>query len=299
MEKSQSSPRSTWRRELGPFIAEARYMGHLLKLNKLVLVGSVIAITVMGLAVIGPYVIDPKIVGRVDLANRLKPPSQQYVFGTDENGRDIFSMILIALRLDMSATLLIVSASLAIGLLVGSIAGYIGRKVDEALMRITDVFLAFPGLILALAIAAVLGRNINNAILAITIVNWPSYARLLRGQVLAEKEKLYVEALKSLGVGRTRIILRHIIPNTIYPVIVNATLDLGGTVITFAALGFLGFGAGPFEAELGRMVAIGSGFLTIAPWLITFAGLMILISSLAFNLMGDGLRDILDPRLRR
>ncbi len=293
------TPRTGWRRELGPFIAETRYMLDLFKGNKLVLSGSIIALAIIALAGIGPYIVDPKIAGRVDLANRLKAPSQGYVFGTDENGRDILSMMLLALRLDISATLIIVAGSLAIGLLLGAFAGFIGGKVDEALMRITDIFLAFPTLILALAVAAVLGRNLNNLILTLLIVNWPGYTRLLRGQVLAEKEKLYVEALRSLGIARKRIILRHIIPNTIYPVIVAATLDLGGILITFAALGFLGFGAGPFEPELGRMVAIGSGHLTIAPWLITFPGLMIVFTSLAFNLMGDGLRDILDPRLRR
>jgi peptide/nickel transport system permease protein len=201
--------------------------------------------------------------------------------------------------LDVSAALIIVGTDLLIGVMLGAFSGFIGGKFDEAMMRVTDIFFSIPGLVLALAVAAALGRGLNNLIIAIIIVGWPGYTRILRGQVLAEKERLYVDALRSLGIGRFRIILRHVIPNTIYPVLVQATLDLGGIILTFAGLSFLGFGASALTPELGRLITAGQQYIFQAPWLVAFPGLAILIISLAFNLMGDGIRDVLDPRLRR
>ncbi len=195
--------------------------------------------------------------------------------------------------------LTIIGADLVIGVLLGAFSGFIGGKFDEAMMRITDVFFSIPTLVLALAVAAALGRGLNNLVLAIIFVGWPGYTRLLRGQVLAEKERLYVDALRGLGIGRFRIIVRHIIPNTIYPVLVQATLDMGGIILTFAGLSFLGFGATALTPELGRLITAGQTYIFQAPWLVAFPGLTILIISLAFNLMGDGIRDVLDPRLRR
>jgi peptide/nickel transport system permease protein len=267
--------------------------------NKLVLAGTIIALGVVTTAILGPVVVSPAIAENIYLPGRLLPPSYEHWLGTDDYGRDLFQVIVLSTRIDVFSMLIIIVADILIGVLLGAFSGFIGGRVDEAMMRITDIFFSIPFLIFALAVAAVLGRGINNLILAIIVVGWPGYTRLLRGQVLAEKERLYVDALRALGIGKFRTILRHIIPNTIYPVLVQATLDMGGIIITFAALSFLGFGAGPLTPELGRLITAGQTFIFQAPWLVAFPGLGILIISLAFNLMGDGIRDILDPRLRR
>ena len=243
-----------------------------------------------------------------------KPRTPVHLFGTDDFGRDLFSLVILAARLDLSVAAFIVTIAVLIGIALGSFAGFVGGKIDEVLMRITDIFLAFPALILALAVAAALSQikpetiglkispeelKLYGLVFAIIIVDWPTYTRLLRGQVLSEKEKTYVEALRALGISRRRIIFRHVMPNTIYPVLVYATLDIGGVLLTFAALSFLGFGVSPLTPEWGKLVQAGEQYLLRAPWIITFPGLAILITSLAFNLLGDGLRDVLDPRLRR
>jgi peptide/nickel transport system permease protein len=164
---------------------------------------------------------------------------------------------------------------------------------------LTDIFLAFPGLILAMAVAAALGRNWTNLMIALMVVWWPGYARLIRGQVLVEKEKLYVEAARSVGAGRLRIAFRHVLPNSIFPLLVAVTLDIGSVMLTAAGLSFIGFGAEPGTAELGRMVSDGRPYLFSHPWIVMFPGIVMLITAVGFNLIGDGLRDVLDPRLRR
>jgi peptide/nickel transport system permease protein len=229
----------------------------------------------------------------------MQSPSLKHLFGTDENGGDIFSRVIWGARIDLLIALAVVGSAALIGSVIGSISGYMGGKIDEALMRVTDVFLAFPGLILAMAIAAALGRNLINLTIALIVVWWPSYARLIRGVALSEREKLYVEAAKAIGAKNARIVFRHILPNVIYPLLVNATLDLGSVILTAAGLSFIGFGAGAGIAEWGRMISDGRNYLFQAPWMATFPGLAILLSSLALNLVGDGLRDVLDPRLRR
>jgi peptide/nickel transport system permease protein len=199
----------------------------------------------------------------------------------------------------LAIALIVVLCAAAIGSGLGAFSGFKGGKIDEVLMRVTDVFLAFPGLILAMAIAAALGRNLANLTIALVLVWWPPYARLIRGQVLSEREKLYVEAARASGATTTRTIFRHVLPNSIYPLLVNATLDLGGVILTAAGLSFIGFGAGAGVAEWGLMIADGRNYLFESPWMATFPGLAILLSSLSLNLVGDGLRDVLDPRLRR
>jgi len=295
MTKVELQRPSSW----SPVIAELKYAGHLIIQNKVVLTGTVIAVGVILTALFGPLVVPDTVATNIDLPVRLMPPSATHWLGTDDYGRDLFQVIILSLRLDVSAMLEIVAAGLFIGILLGAFSGFIGGKLDEGLMRITDIFFSIPGLILALAVASALGRGLNNLIVAIIIVQWPGYTRILRGQVLAEKERLYVDALRSLGIGRFRIIMRHVIPNTIYPVLVQATLDLGGVILTFAGLSFLGFGASALIPELGRLITAGQTYIFQAPWLTAFPGLTILIISLAFNLMGDGIRDVLDPRLRR
>jgi peptide/nickel transport system permease protein len=286
---------SSW----SPAIAELKFALRLLVQNKVVLVGTVIAVGVIITATIGPIIISPEVATSIYLPGRLDPPTSAHWLGTDDYGRDLLQIIILSTRLDISAGLIIVGADLFIGILLGAFSGFVGGKFDEVMMRITDIFFSIPGLVLALAVAAALGRGLNNLILAIIIVGWPGYTRILRGQVLAEKERLYVDALRSLGIGRFRIILRHVIPNTIYPVLVQATLDVGGIILTFAGLSFLGFGATALTPELGRLITTGQTYIFQAPWLVAFPGLAILIISLAFNLMGDGIRDVLDPRLRR
>ncbi|MGP8070267.1 MAG: ABC transporter permease [Candidatus Bathyarchaeia archaeon] len=287
--------RSNW----SPAISELKFAGHLMVRNKLVLVGTVIAVAVLMTATFSTLLVSPAVIVTIDLPNRLQPPSITHWLGTDDYGRDLFAMIILSTRLDVIAMLEIVGAGVAIGVTLGAFSGFLGGKLDEALMRVTDIFFSIPGLILALAVAAALGPGLNNLILAIIVVQWPGYTRILRGQVLAEKQRLYVDALRALGIGKVRVIVRHIIPNTIYPVIVQCTLDLGGVILTFASLSFLGFGGSPLTPDLGRLITAGQLYIFQAPWLTAFPGLAILIISLAFNLMGDGIRDVLDPRLRR
>ena len=228
-----------------------------------------------------------------------QPPSLRHFFGTDVSGGDVFSRVIWGARIDLTIALVVVVSAAAVGSAIGAFSGFKGGKADEVIMRVTDVFLAFPGLILAMAIAAALGRNLNNLTIALVAVWWPAYARLTRGQVLSEREKLYVEAAKAAGAGLFRTIFRHILPNSIYPLLVNATLDLGGVILTAAGLSFIGFGAGAGVAEWGLMISDGRNYLFESPWMATFPGFAILLSSLSLNLVGDGLRDVLDPRLRR
>ncbi|MHA1974527.1 MAG: ABC transporter permease subunit [Candidatus Hodarchaeales archaeon] len=222
-----------------------------------------------------------------------------HILGTDEQGGDIFSRVIWALRTDFFLAIWIVFVALIIGTVIGGISGYFGGWIDNLMMRITDIFFAFPGLILAMSIAAALGPNLFNLSIALIIVWWSGYARIARGQVISEKNKLYVEAARSIGMSDMRILFRHILPNSIYPLLVAATLDLGGVVLTAAGLSFIGFGAQPGDAELGIMISSGRIFYLSAPWLVFFPGLFIFLIVLAFNLVGDGIRDVMDPKLRR
>ena len=273
-------------------------------------------------ALLANIIVDPKLAYPEGYPNNMYPFERKYMWnanhliqwgtqvalyhgpeffplGTDGWGRDLFKMIILAIPVDLYNAAIITVTAAVFGTLLGAIAGYVGGKIDELIMRVTDVFFAFPSLVLALVFAAMFGRTLETLRLAIMLVWWPTYARLMRGQVLSEKEKLYVEALRALGVGHIRILLRHIIPNAIYPILVQATMDLGGVVLTFSALMFLGFSPSPALPELGNLAADGYAHVFDAPWVIIFPGLTMLVMSLAFNLVGDGLRDVLDPRLRR
>lgn len=222
-----------------------------------------------------------------------------HVFGTDELGKDVFSRVIWALQIDLITSIWIVFVAICIGTVLGSLSGYFGGKVDTTIMRSTDVFFAFPGILLALAVASVLGRDLFNLSLALIIVWWPQYTRLIRGQILLEKEKAYVEAARALGYSDVRILFRHILPNSWYPILVQATLDLGAVILNLAGLSFIGFGVPSGEAELGRMIADGRKVFLSEPWIAFFPGLIIFLIVLGWNLVGDGLRDILDPQLRR
>jgi len=304
--------------------ADFKYTLFLLRKNPLVMTGAIISIFFIVLAVTANVIVDPTLAeptGYPEFGNnypferklvwnrnsiinwgpgiRLYDGPQVFYLGTDGWGRDLLKMIILALPVDMENAVIITVAAAALGTLLGALAGYIGGAFDEAMLRITDIFLAFPGLVLALVFAALLGRSIPTLRLAILLVWWPPYVRLMRGQILGEKEKTYVEALRALGAGHLRILFRHIILNSIYPILVQATLDFGGVILTFSALMFLGFSPTPSLPELGNLAADGYGHIFEAPWLIIFPGLTMLLIALAFNLVGDGLRDVLDPRLRR
>jgi peptide/nickel transport system permease protein len=232
----------------------------------------------------------------VDLPGKLQSPSAAHVLGTDDMGRDVLSRIMAGTRLSTATIAVIMSSSLLIGILVGTVAGYLGGRFDEALMRLTEVFLAFPGLILALAIAAALGPSLINAMLAISIVWWPWYARMVRGQVLAVKQNQYVEAARAIGASGFRIAVRHILPNCMMPVIIQASMDMGSALVTTAGLSFIGLGAQAPTPEWGAMVGIGRRYLLSAWWISTFPGLAIFITILGLNLLGDTLQDILWSR---
>ena len=233
-----------------------------------------------------------------ELSARLEPPSAAHWLGTDQLGRDLFSRLLYGARISLVIGVVVVALAGAVGTFVGMLAGYAGGLVDEALMRLTEVFLAFPALILAMAIAGALGPSLTNAIIAIAAVTWAVYARLARGQVLSLRRREYVEAARAIGAGRARIIGRHLLPNAVAPLLIQASFDMGSAIISAAGLSFIGFGAQPPTPEWGVMISEGRNFISTQPWLSLFPGLAILFAVGAFNLLGDGLRDILDPRLR-
>jgi len=287
-----------WWEERAPQIRELKFTLYLLRQSPLVIAGFALVGLFIGMAIFAPWIAPHGAEERFWNLPQ-EPPSWQFPFGTDTTGGDIYSRVIWGARLDLVIALTVVASAIVIGSVLGSVSGFLGRAFDEVLMRITDVFLAFPALILAMAVAAALGRNLTNLTIALIVVWWPTYARLIRGQVLAEKERLYVDAARAVGAKPARIIFRHVLPNSIFPVIVQATLDLGGVILTAAGLSFIGFGAGAGVAEWGLMIADGRSYLFQSPWIATFPGLAILLSSLGLNLVGDGLRDVLDPRLRR
>jgi peptide/nickel transport system permease protein len=225
-----------------------------------------------------------------EMQARLQGPSPQHPMGTDPLGRDVFSRVLAGARLSIQSVVVIIASAVGLGTLIGAVAGYVGGVFDDAVMRVTDLFFAFPALVLALAIAGALGPSLTNAMLAVSVVWWPWYARLVRGQVLSIKEEPYVEAARSVGAHDARIIGRHILPNFLSPVIVQATLDLGAALVTTASLSFIGMGAQPPSPEWGAMLSDGRSFFLNAWWLSAFPGLAIFLTVLLFNAAGRRLR---------
>ena len=264
--------------------------------NRLAMVGLFIIVALLLVAAFaGQLATHSPIVG--DLKNaRLLPPSAQYWFGTDDLGRDIYSRIVHGSRLTLFVVVLVAVIAAPIGLVVGTVAGYAGGLVDAVLMRVTDIFLAFPKLILALAFVAALGPGIENAVLAIAITSWPPYARIARAETLTVRNSDYIKAVELMGASAFRIVLRHIMPLCLSSLIVRVTLDMAGIILTAAGLGFLGLGAQPPLPEWGAMIASGRRFILDQWWVAGAPGFAILIVSLGFNLLGDGLRDALDPR---
>jgi len=274
-------------------VARAPILSNPLNLVALALI-AVLAACALLAPVLAPY--DPL---AQDLAVRLKPPSPEHWLGTDSLGRDIASRILYGARISLVIGVVVVGSAGVFGTFVGLIAGYAGGLVDEALMRLTEVFLAFPALILAMAIAGALGPSLTNAIIAIAAVTWAVYARLTRGQILSLRRREFVEAARAMGASRMRIILRHLLPNALAPLMVQASFDMGSSIIAAAGLSFIGFGAQPPTPEWGVMISEGRNFINTQPWLSLFPGLAILFAVGSFNLLGDGLRDAFDPRLSR
>ncbi len=275
-----------------------RYRGWLqFRTNGLAMVGLITVLIMIVLSLAAPLIAwqDPS---AQDLANRLAPPSWQHLLGTDELGRDLFARVLYGGRITLGMVVTIVLLVAPIGLAVGSIAGYLGGFADRALMRVTDVFLAFPRLVLALAFVAALKPGISSAIIAIALTAWPPYARLARADTLTVRHTDYIAAVRLTGASPGRIILRHIIPLCLTSVIVRVTLDMSGIILTAAGLGFLGMGAQPPLPEWGTMIAASRAYILEQWWVPTIPGIAIFVASLAFNLLGDGMRDVLDPRQR-
>jgi peptide/nickel transport system permease protein len=277
--------------------SDTRRAASLFLRNPLVIIGIII---LAGWLIVGLFVdqLAPANPLAQNVNVRLTPPGAAYLFGTDELGRDIFSRVLHGTRLTAPAGIAVVLFGSTVGLLVGAIAGYAGGLWDEIFMRIAELFMAFPTIILALAITAALGPDIRNAILALVIVWWPSYARLIRSMVLEIKNREFVDGTRSIGATPFYLLFRTVLPNCIAPAIILATLDIGSAILTFAGLSFLGLGPDPTSPEWGRMVSIGIDFYD-QWWMWLFPGLAIASLVMAFNFIGDGLRDILDPRMRK
>ena len=258
---------------------------------------AIVLITVLA-AVVGP-VVAPFDAASQELALRLTGPSLQHWFGLDELGRDILSRILSGARISLLVSLVVVSISASAGIFIGSMAGYFGGRVDEIISRIIDILLAFPGLLLAIAMVAVLGPSLVNVVLALSLIGWVGYARLVRGQVLRARELEFVQAARALGASTSRVLVRHIIPTALPAVSVQATLGMGGAILAEASLSFLGLGVQPPTPSWGTMLNYGRVHLLDAPHLTVFPGLAIAVLVLGFNFLGDGLRDLLDPASRR
>jgi peptide/nickel transport system permease protein len=277
----------------------ARWRAFLRRLfrSKGAIVGVIIVVLFVTLAVLAPLVApyDPI---KIDPLQALRGPREANVFGTDQYGRDVLSRVLYGGQISLRIGFISVGIAALAGILVGLASGYYGGWIDSVLMRIIDVMLAFPGILLALAIVSMLGPNLTNLMISVGISSIPTYARLTRGSVLAAREQLYVEAARTVGVPDGLIALRHILPNVFAPVLVAITLGIGSAIITAAALSFLGLGSQPPLAEWGRMLSEGRPYLREQWWISTFPGLAIMLTVLAMNLLGDGLRDALDPRLK-
>lgn len=268
-----------------------------LKKDKMAVIGVIIILTLAFIAIFAPYLslYDPL---EVNMENRLISPSEKHPMGTDQLGRDLLSRIVYGTQVSIAAATMTTLMIMIFGITIGAIAGYFGGIVDQAIMRVVDVLLAFPSLILTIAIAGILGPSLINLVIAMTATGWVGYSRIIRGSVLSVNEKEFIEAARAIGCSNLYIITRHIIPNVISPVVVLVTIDMGNIILSIAGLSFLGLGAQPPTPEWGAILNDGKSFMTLAPHLMIFPGLMIMIAVLAFNFLGDGLRDALDPRMK-
>jgi len=287
-----------------PEFKSARTFQHVISVilrDPLSLISTIVIILFIFIAIfayqIAPYPAEGA--GKTNTKNAMLPPSPEHIFGTDRLGRDMLSRVIMGTRPALIVPIGVVAFAVLIGVPLGAIAGYKGGWIDETIMRITDLFLAFPSLLLAMAIAYALGRGIQNAAIALIVSWWPWYTRLARGVTISLRERYFIEAAKSIGVSDSTIIIRHILPNNISPILVQATIDLGTVILAMGGLAFLGLGTQPPAADWGLMVSEGRSYILYQWWISTFPGLAIFIVVLAFNLVGDTLRDIFDPRQYR
>lgn len=262
--------------------------------------GLVLVVLFLLVAAAGPWIVpypeDAR--GAVHLDWKLQPPSGAHWFGTDEVGNDVYTRVILGARVSLQIGLIITLVAALIGVPLGVVAGYVGGAVAEVIMRVTDVFLSVPALVLALAVVGALGPGIVNAMIALSLVWWPGYVRLVQGKTLALKEETYVEAARAVGTGWLRIVFVHILPNCVSPIVVKSSMDMGTAILAAAGLGFIGLGAQPPYPEWGAMISHGRNYLPTWWWYSAFPGLFIYLTVLGFNLLGDGLRDILDPKSR-
>lgn len=269
-----------------------------LRRSPLAALGALIVLIYALLALTAPVLAPhPPLLQTLEL--RLLPPRPGYPFGLDQLGRDILSRVLYGARLSLLIGMVVVGLAGVLGTTVGVVAGFAGGRVDHVLMRVTDIFFAFPSLILAMAIAAALGPSLPNTMVAIAMVTWPVYARLSRAQTITLRRQEFVEAARAVGASDARLMLRHILPNTLSPLVVQASFNMGEAILIASGLSFIGFGAHPPTPEWGVMISEGRDYITTQWWVPTIPGIAILLAVTGFNLLGDGLRDLLDPRLRR
>lgn len=265
--------------------------------NKLAVAGAIIVLFFITIAILAP-IIAPYGYKEPDFAKRFVGPSSEHWFGTDDFGRDILSRIIYGARISLRVGFFAVMGSMVVGCFLGIVAGYYGKWVDTIISRIFDIMLAFPSILLAIGIVTVLGPSLQNALIAIAIINIPNFGRLIRSRVLSVKEEEYIVAAKAVGMKNKRILFQHILPNSMAPIIIQGSLAVATAIIEAAALGFLGLGAEAPQPEWGKMLADSKNYLFNAPWTMIFPGIAIMLTVLGFNLMGDGLRDALDPRMK-
>lgn len=274
-------------------------IGFRLRRDKLAMLGLAIFIIIIIIAIIGCFVLDYNTdIVKQNVRSRLQPPSLQHLFGTDAFGRDVLNRVIWGTRYSLIIGISVTALALFTGGLIGAIAGYFGGMIDNVLMRIQDMFIAIPTILLAIAIVSALGANTFNLIVAIALANVPGYARIIRSSVLTIKDNEFVEASLAVGASNARVILTHIVPNTLAPMIVQATLGVGFAIVSTSGLSYLGLGIMPPAPEWGNMLSDGQNYIRNAPWLVIFPGLAIMITVLALNLLGDGLRDAIDPKLK-
>ena len=269
-----------------------------LRRNPLLAIGFGLGLLLMLAAIMAPWV-SPKPAdagSAVHLESTLLPPSWSHPFGTDQLGRDLLTRVLYGARVSLRIAFLVLLLGCLVGVPLGTVAGYFGGRIDNTIMRVVDVFLAFPPLLLALALVAVLTPSAGSATIALAVAWWPWYARLARGQAASVAGRQLVESCRALGLSDARIVFRHVLPNAVTPIIVQASLDLGGVILVAAAMSFLGLGAQDPTPEWGLMISQGRSYFTTHWWVVTFPGAAILLAGMAFNLIGDGLREVLDPR---
>ncbi len=278
--------------------SEIRQVWRHLRRNRMAMLGLMILLLFLLVSIFAPFITahDPV---RLNLINAMQSPSSEHLMGTDWQGRDVFTRILYGGRISLAIGFITVVIGLTVGIPIGTLSGYIGGKFDLFVQRIIDIMLSFPGILLAIVVVAILGVGVEQVMIAVGISTIPIYTRLVRGSVLSVKEEGYVAAARSLGIGDARIIVRHILPNCLGPIIVQSTFQIATSILWAAGLGFLGLGAQPPDPEWGAMLSRGREYMRAAPYLTIFPGLSIFFMVLGFNLLGDGLRDALDPRSRR